>query len=337
MIFCPLAGECNVKVIPNPKSCFLMIEEQKDEKPDIEEVTNAIKEVCKRHDFNVIIATKRKKERDFLCKICELIQSVPFGIAFYTNDTDKTSLGNIFYECGYLHSLGKDLIVIKHKNVKILSNLVRSEYIEYETIEEMKKKLLDHIKHIIVELGPYFEKLGDMAYDAGDIEKAFFYYKKSFLIEENDETLEKIKRVKNLLEKIDPSDPAIGLKNRIKEEIDIFIRLLPLSISKKRLPKISIRDKAKNLARKGIHRGVFVYYKKIFEWLLEPRKLNRLYDNKRVFVDDGENLTFRGFYPKVDYVWRNEDERVMTAVDSEVRLTEFGKMVLKEMKSLNKS
>lgn len=57
--------------------------------------------------------------------------SVPIGIAVLTEEMKINTLSNIFYEVDIMTALGKEVLSIKSKEFKIPSDLIRTEYVEY--------------------------------------------------------------------------------------------------------------------------------------------------------------------------------------------------------------
>ena len=70
--------------------------------------------------------------RDFLLKIWDLIVGCPLGISIVSADLPPSTIANIFYEIGLLQALGKETLVIKTRGAVVPSDVVRTEYIEYD-------------------------------------------------------------------------------------------------------------------------------------------------------------------------------------------------------------
>jgi hypothetical protein len=106
----------------------------------------------------VIDASHTLTGKDFLLKIWNIILSVPLGIAIVDKSMNSSTLSNIFYEVGLMQAYGKETLIIKTKGTKIPSDLVRTEYLEFdETFEGELKKYL----YSLLELADHYETLAD--------------------------------------------------------------------------------------------------------------------------------------------------------------------------------
>jgi len=78
---------------------------------------------------------------DISCKICGTLQSCRFAIM------DISGLNpNVCIELGLAYGYGKSVILIKHRDTQIPSNLAGLEFIEYTDINSLKEKLSSYIK-----------------------------------------------------------------------------------------------------------------------------------------------------------------------------------------------
>jgi len=82
-------------------------------------------------------AQDKKLNQDFLCKICELIQKSNYVLVDLSEEK-----GNVTYEAGLAHGLGKETFIIKSKESSEISDLKRSEMIIYDDLERLKDDFL---------------------------------------------------------------------------------------------------------------------------------------------------------------------------------------------------
>lgn len=86
-------------------------------------------------------ADDRIENRDIMCKICEEIQKAECLI-FNISDLNP----NVMLELGLSYGLGKETILVKHKNSNNISDLSNTEYIEYAHAVDLRDKLLKYFK-----------------------------------------------------------------------------------------------------------------------------------------------------------------------------------------------
>jgi len=105
-----------------------------------------IQAVVKSFGFECWRAKEVLRTGDFSCKICGIIQSCEFAIF----DISKLS-SNVLLELGYAYALGKQVIVLKQRSVKMPSNLSGIEPIEYTTIATLREELRRYLKFFLSE------------------------------------------------------------------------------------------------------------------------------------------------------------------------------------------
>lgn len=81
---------------------------------------------------------------DIMCKICQAIQESGYVLANIT-----TWNANVVFELGLAYGLGRSAILIKHKKAEVPVDLKGIEYIEYGTIDELKRNLVLFLKQVI--------------------------------------------------------------------------------------------------------------------------------------------------------------------------------------------
>lgn len=141
-----------------PRTCFIMTQLGKPIPDDIKKIRFALKPVLKKRELKTIDAESKVTGRDFLIKIWEMIISVPLGIAIINESMSPLTFSNIFYEIGLMQAYGKETLVIKTKNVKIPSDFIRTEYIEYGRGFTGK---LNQFLDSFFELNEYYETTAD--------------------------------------------------------------------------------------------------------------------------------------------------------------------------------
>jgi hypothetical protein len=101
--------------------------------PKVVEIREKLKGILLLREIGEIDAQSVFTGRDFMLKIWHLLASVPLGIAIIDENMSSSTLCNIFYEIGLLQCMGKETIVIKTKKVKVPSDFVRTEYINFDS------------------------------------------------------------------------------------------------------------------------------------------------------------------------------------------------------------
>jgi nucleoside 2-deoxyribosyltransferase len=86
-------------------------------------------------------ADDRIENRDIMCKICEEIQKAEYLI-FNISDLNP----NVMLELGLSYGLGKETILVKHKDSNNISDLSNTEYIEYAHAVDLRDKLLKYFE-----------------------------------------------------------------------------------------------------------------------------------------------------------------------------------------------
>ena len=86
-------------------------------------------------------ADDRIENRDIMCKICEEIQKAEYLI-FNISDLNP----NVMLELGLSYGLGKETILVKHKDSNNISDLSNTEYLEYAHAVDLRNKLLKYFE-----------------------------------------------------------------------------------------------------------------------------------------------------------------------------------------------
>ncbi|MGP8320725.1 MAG: hypothetical protein ACT6FE_00155 [Methanosarcinaceae archaeon] len=114
-----------------PRTCFTMTKLGQPISPEIKNIRVELRRVLIKRQIEEVDAESVVTGRDFLMKIWNLITTVPLGIAIIDNNMSGQTLSNVFYEIGFMQAYGKETLVIKTKDVKIPSDFIRTEYVEY--------------------------------------------------------------------------------------------------------------------------------------------------------------------------------------------------------------
>lgn len=189
IIYRPTDGDVHDKpIIIRPRSCFIMTQLGGTISLDIIEIRNVIERVLKKCDYRIIDANSKTTGKDFLLKIWQLSMSAPIGIAIIDGNMSSQTMANIFYEIGWMQSLGKETIIVKTPDVKIPSDFVRTEYIEYnDSFEEQLTKYFDEI----IEIASYYAILAKQVENNELL--AIDYYRRAYLITKEDTYLNAIR------------------------------------------------------------------------------------------------------------------------------------------------
>ena len=150
----------------------------------------AVRKGCKPFGYKVIDAQSAGTGRDFLVKIWHLIASAPLSIGILHEAIPHKSQENIFYEIGVAQALGKETVIIKSPTVKIPSDFVRSEYLDFD--KKFPTRFNAYIKSIHAQANLY-EKLSDQL-DTNPI-LALDYLKRAYLIKGDKKLRNKVKNI----------------------------------------------------------------------------------------------------------------------------------------------
>ena len=232
LIFSPLTEDVlEGPFKPLPKSVFLMLQIGKGVSKLEEDMEKSICATLKQKRFNPIKATTVRGHKDYLEKIIQAIRGCGFATAIFSEYTPAPTLANIFFEVALCNLLGKPVIIVKTNESKAPSDFVRTEWVTYTDGKDaqLKKDFSDSVS-AIAELANYYEKLGDIAMEAEDIdlELAYERYKQSLLITNKASARKKINAIFSKLN--DASDPSGSIKparSRLKKSVAEFCKLLP--------------------------------------------------------------------------------------------------------------
>ncbi len=159
------------------RTCFLMAAMGKPISAEVRDTKKRVTEILRRAKFKIIDAASVTTGKDFLLKIWGLAVACPVGIAIVHEGISSETMANIFYELGWMHAYGRETVVIKIGNVKLPSDLVRTEYIEMDT--RLTRNLGDFLKSL-QERARYYQTLADLL-EANPL-LAIDYLRRSYLL-----------------------------------------------------------------------------------------------------------------------------------------------------------
>ena len=125
----PTDGEVlSSKITVVPRSCFIMTQLGGEISDKVTTTRDRVCKIFNQFDIETVDANSVATSRDFLIKIWRLILSAPIGVAIVHEHMPVPTLCNIFYEVGMMQSYGKEVIIVKSKDISIPSDFIRTEY-----------------------------------------------------------------------------------------------------------------------------------------------------------------------------------------------------------------
>jgi hypothetical protein len=115
-----------------PRTCFLMAAMGQHIPPEVKNAKRRIKAALKAERLSLVDASSVTTGKDFLLKIWSMAVACPIGIAIVHKGIRRDTMANIYYELGLMQSYGRQTIVIKVGAVKLPSDFVRTEYINFD-------------------------------------------------------------------------------------------------------------------------------------------------------------------------------------------------------------
>ena len=136
IIYNPLDGmPLSYKVDLKPRSCFFMTQLSKNVDEEVKLCESKVREILSEFDYEVITAVDIVGGRDILLKIWKMLAASPIALGvLHERIPSKTTL-NIVYEFGVAQALGKETALIKSDDMEIPSDLMRTEYLNLNTLE----------------------------------------------------------------------------------------------------------------------------------------------------------------------------------------------------------
>jgi hypothetical protein len=208
IIYNPLDGDALTSSIPSkPRHCFLMTRLGATIPDALLNIRDVVTELCREVNYEVIDASSQVTGRDFLLKIWRLIASSPLSIGICHEELPALTQDNIYYEIGIAQALGKETLLIKSPNVKVSSDFVRTEYVEFN--EDFRDNFAAYLNSLF-DQADHYELVADQL-DRNPI-LAIDYLKRAFLISGDDRLREKARQL---------LDEA-GLGDRAKNSVELL-------------------------------------------------------------------------------------------------------------------
>jgi hypothetical protein len=136
------ARTCSLKIKEDPGQIFIAYNYKY---KNVERVIeDAVFPALEKAGLKYKVARLEIRNKDFFCKICELIQGSKYFLANLTNPTFNVGL-----ELGLALGLEKEVILIASGRTRIPSDLIRQEVIFYsKNMEDLQARLMSCIKDL---------------------------------------------------------------------------------------------------------------------------------------------------------------------------------------------
>lgn len=142
-----------------PRTCFLMAAMGGSVPDDVLSAKRKVAAALRRARFSIVDAASFTTGKDYLLKIWKLAVSCPIGIAVVHQGIRPETMANIYYELGWMQAYGRETVVIKIGDVKLPSDLVRTEYINMDArFTRSFGDFLDSLR----ERAQYYQTLADL-------------------------------------------------------------------------------------------------------------------------------------------------------------------------------
>ena len=126
----PTDGDVHVAPLQwRPRTCFLMAPMTEPLPEEVVATKRRVTAALRRAGFGIVDAASATTGKDYLLKIWFLAVSCRVGVAIVHEGIRPETMANIFYELGLMQAYGRETVVIRVGNVKLPSDLVRTECI----------------------------------------------------------------------------------------------------------------------------------------------------------------------------------------------------------------
>lgn len=129
----PTDGNVNSAPVKwRPRTCFLMSAMGGKLPAEVINAKKRVRTALQAANLRTVDAASATTGKDYLLKIWELAISCPVGIAIVHKGIRPETMSNVYYELGWMQAYGRETVVIRIGNVKLPSDLVRTEYISMD-------------------------------------------------------------------------------------------------------------------------------------------------------------------------------------------------------------
>ena len=219
---------------PFPRRVFLMLQANERASAVEQEMTGEVRALLTEMGFHPFAATDLAGTADYLEKIVDLIRGCGFGVALYSDATESRSLGNIFFEVGISHLLGKPVQLLVAGPNPTPSDFVRTEWVKYDPAAKAASLAqLRRAFEAIEAQATFYYTLGEIAFDAEyiDFEMAFERFKQAVLIADHPAARAKLIDLRDRLKARQRGRPAntdgAQFRRRLLSTMNHFLKLLP--------------------------------------------------------------------------------------------------------------
>ncbi|WP_417463943.1 hypothetical protein [Kordiimonas sp.] len=211
-----------------PRSAFLICQQSDVPIADVSMIEIAQRSLTQL-EIDSVDAANFRRTGDYLTKILEQIRGAGFCIAIFSEGTRTKTLANIFLEVGMAYLLGKPVVILKTAQASVPSDLVRSEYIEYNgDADQTLDSLKNTIRNSVLSAADYMMLLAELAEDAEDpdYELAFHRYLQAILFTGDRNILTSLERVKDAFAISLRASGADAIRKRILADMKLELSIL---------------------------------------------------------------------------------------------------------------
>ena len=156
-----------------------------------------------------------------------MIRGTGFTVAIFSGDTRPNAMANIALELGFASMCGKPLVIVKSKEARAPSDLTRTDWIDYDPVDEARfRTKLNQALDEVEQVAAFTADLLSWAMDAEatDCAVAFERASKAYLLTGQDRFLDDVEEIARRLTADARGDRVADL-NRVREEVTMFARL----------------------------------------------------------------------------------------------------------------